>query len=178
MLNLNFLHAIVAFWTLQLPWAQNVEGCLDGYIGRKCELECRYPSFGADCQEQCLCIEAECSHVSGCKETTAQPTILLSTLFMFNDTDLPQNKSQIAYIFSDSMDSFQRDTKSKPSIWTLLDMKHKILLIGIIICLSLLFIIMMLIARKKVPKYVHLYRFKPAGFQRAARIDSMDIASV
>ncbi|XP_062610866.1 uncharacterized protein LOC134272681 [Saccostrea cucullata] len=155
--------------------------CSDGFIGKNCEIKCRYPSFGADCQKRCMCGEAECSHVSGCKETletTVELTILQSTLPMSNDTDMPQNKSKIAYIFSDSVDSFQKDSKRNPSVWTLLDTKHKTLLIGIIICLSIFFIIMTLIARKKIPKYVHMYRVKPVGFQREARIDSMDIASL
>ncbi|XP_061196067.1 uncharacterized protein LOC133204359 [Saccostrea echinata] len=165
-------------WTLQLSLVQNVKDCPDGYFGVNCERECRHPNYGAGCQEFCGCMEEMCNHMSGCQETAVETTIMQSTLSLFNNTDMPKNESKIVYIFSDLVDIFQKDTKNKPSMWTLLDRRHKSMLIGIIVCSSLLLIILTGIVRKQIPKYLDLYLIKPDEFRRAARIDSTDTSYV
>lgn len=40
--------------------------CQPGYTGENCDLHCRYPSFGQDCQEDCNCDEKFCDTVNGC----------------------------------------------------------------------------------------------------------------
>ena len=40
--------------------------CQPGYTGQNCDLHCRYPSFGQDCQEDCNCDEKFCDTVNGC----------------------------------------------------------------------------------------------------------------
>ncbi|XP_061195844.1 multiple epidermal growth factor-like domains protein 10 [Saccostrea echinata] len=42
--------------------------CLPGYLGHNCELQCRYPSFGVNCQEHCDCKEESCNTITGCGE--------------------------------------------------------------------------------------------------------------
>ncbi|XP_061168271.1 multiple epidermal growth factor-like domains protein 10 [Saccostrea echinata] len=41
--------------------------CSDGYFGINCERKCRYPNYGAGCQEPCRCMEEMCNHISGCQ---------------------------------------------------------------------------------------------------------------
>lgn len=40
--------------------------CDTGYYGPNCSLSCRYPSYGADCQVECKCVQDLCNHISGC----------------------------------------------------------------------------------------------------------------
>nr|XP_022290995.1 uncharacterized protein LOC111102503 [Crassostrea virginica] len=40
--------------------------CLPGYHGAKCQLPCRYPSYGQLCQFQCACDEEQCHFINGC----------------------------------------------------------------------------------------------------------------
>ncbi|XP_061196049.1 cell death abnormality protein 1-like [Saccostrea echinata] len=47
-----------------LSWIE--KSCSDGYIGTYCELKCRFPSYGTDCQKYCRCSEEKCSHITGC----------------------------------------------------------------------------------------------------------------
>ncbi|XP_062583209.1 multiple epidermal growth factor-like domains protein 10 [Saccostrea cucullata] len=52
--------------TTKLHFTRNILICQNGFIGMKCENKCRYPSYGSNCQLECLCIEDLCNHVSGC----------------------------------------------------------------------------------------------------------------
>lgn len=40
--------------------------CFPGYHGTLCNMTCRYPNYGEDCQLGCLCEEEQCDHISGC----------------------------------------------------------------------------------------------------------------
>lgn len=40
--------------------------CLPGYHGPLCNMACRYPNYGEECQLQCLCEEEQCDHITGC----------------------------------------------------------------------------------------------------------------
>lgn len=40
--------------------------CLPGYHGPLCNMACRYPNYGEECQLQCLCEEEKCDHITGC----------------------------------------------------------------------------------------------------------------
>nr|XP_034331333.1 uncharacterized protein LOC117690770 [Crassostrea gigas] len=40
--------------------------CNTGFIGKYCEKECPYPTFGDGCQQQCFCEQEHCSIVKGC----------------------------------------------------------------------------------------------------------------
>lgn len=44
----------------------SLEECLPGYHGPLCNMTCRYPNYGEDCQLKCLCEEEQCDHISGC----------------------------------------------------------------------------------------------------------------
>lgn len=43
-----------------------IVACRTGYIGKYCETECPYPTFGDRCQLQCLCEQKHCDIVRGC----------------------------------------------------------------------------------------------------------------
>ncbi|XP_062570265.1 multiple epidermal growth factor-like domains protein 11, partial [Saccostrea cucullata] len=43
-----------------------ISGCDVGYFGLRCELQCRYPNYGSECQSECKCNKLYCDHVSGC----------------------------------------------------------------------------------------------------------------
>ncbi|XP_062582475.1 multiple epidermal growth factor-like domains protein 10 [Saccostrea cucullata] len=49
-----------------LPSKTFTDGCLHGYTGPDCKLQCRYPSFGVNCQEECDCQEEYCNFITGC----------------------------------------------------------------------------------------------------------------
>lgn len=40
--------------------------CPKGYFGDTCNMPCRFPSYGADCQSECGCRPLDCNHVTGC----------------------------------------------------------------------------------------------------------------
>lgn len=40
--------------------------CNTGFIGKYCEKECPYPTFGDGCQQQCFCEQEHCNIVRGC----------------------------------------------------------------------------------------------------------------
>ncbi|XP_062610864.1 uncharacterized protein LOC134272679 [Saccostrea cucullata] len=199
--KLHFIRVILAF--LELAMAQDAKcgspmnccggstwnkitnicnGCSGGYFGKYCEIKCRFPSYGTQCQKQCRCIEQECSHITGCHGTTTKTRVLQSTLAMFNDTDLPQNEVKIRYIYYDLVDVFQDDTNKELSTWTSLDTKHKYMLISIIILTLLLLVIILTgcISRKKIQecKDVILYRYKPVRNRTINRNDSVDSSFV
>lgn len=40
--------------------------CSPGYHGPLCNMACRYPNYGKECQLQCLCEEEQCNPITGC----------------------------------------------------------------------------------------------------------------
>nr|XP_022294291.1 uncharacterized protein LOC111104561 [Crassostrea virginica] len=48
--------------------SSSAKDCSLGYTGNRCELQCRYPGFGKDCQSVCNCPEKLCNHITGCHE--------------------------------------------------------------------------------------------------------------
>ncbi|XP_061179402.1 uncharacterized protein LOC133188027 [Saccostrea echinata] len=54
-------------------WDENFKNCTKctpGYFGVNCAQSCVYPSYGDGCQQECKCLEEECSVAWGCKEKT------------------------------------------------------------------------------------------------------------
>lgn len=44
-------------------------GCMDGFIGRNCNVKCPPPSYGPECQLECKCQPSVCHHVFGCRRS-------------------------------------------------------------------------------------------------------------
>lgn len=44
----------------------STKNCSKGYHGPLCDITCRYPNYGKDCQSECLCGEEQCDHITGC----------------------------------------------------------------------------------------------------------------
>lgn len=44
--------------------------CPAGYLGKYCETQCRFPSYGLFCQKQCSCSEKQCNFTLGCRNKT------------------------------------------------------------------------------------------------------------
>lgn len=74
-------------------------GCPSGYYGSNCSDSCRYPNYGVECQEECLCPKKVCDHVFGCldyafdgkereRENEKEGYLLLKMLFRFKITEL------------------------------------------------------------------------------------------
>lgn len=72
-----FCKAIIAFqnywnhrtmntWLIQfIPKTE----CLPGYHFPGCNIPCRFPNYGDDCQSECLsCTKQNCNHITGCPE--------------------------------------------------------------------------------------------------------------
>uniref|UniRef100_A0A8W8JBC5 Uncharacterized protein n=1 Tax=Magallana gigas TaxID=29159 RepID=A0A8W8JBC5_MAGGI len=47
--------------------------CHNGFFGFNCTLQCRYPSYGSACQDECNCKETFCNPMTGCKD--GSPTL-------------------------------------------------------------------------------------------------------
>nr|XP_022293313.1 multiple epidermal growth factor-like domains protein 10 isoform X1 [Crassostrea virginica] len=43
--------------------------CMDGFIGRNCNIQCSPPSYGQECQLECKCQPSDCHHVFGCRRS-------------------------------------------------------------------------------------------------------------
>ncbi|XP_048766575.2 cell death abnormality protein 1-like isoform X2 [Ostrea edulis] len=64
--------------------------CQRGYTGARCDLLCRFPSYGDGCQMNCSCTEKYCNHTHGCSTNItniptglATDTIKTSSVKMF-----------------------------------------------------------------------------------------------
>ena len=44
-------------------------GCMNGFIGRNCNIQCPPPSYGQECQLECKCQPSDCHHVFGCRRS-------------------------------------------------------------------------------------------------------------
>ena len=44
--------------------------CSAGYFGPNCSLPCRYPNYGVECQFECVCDMENCSHITGCQNSS------------------------------------------------------------------------------------------------------------
>lgn len=56
--------------TLNLTYVSSYLGCMPGYSGVNCSLQCPYPSYGVNCQKICNCIQELCDVSTGCQQTT------------------------------------------------------------------------------------------------------------
>ncbi|XP_078314545.1 uncharacterized protein LOC144619698 isoform X2 [Crassostrea virginica] len=54
------------------PSLELCQPCDEGFHGPNCSLTCLYPSYGKECQLECLCVEPLCSHVEGCMTSTEE----------------------------------------------------------------------------------------------------------
>ncbi|XP_062603282.1 protein draper-like isoform X2 [Saccostrea cucullata] len=66
-------------WDVQF---NKCEECEEGYLGLNCTMECRYPSYGKDCQTACNCPQSYCSFIHGCE--AGSPTLSTKTQDTFN----------------------------------------------------------------------------------------------
>uniref|UniRef100_A0A8W8JE21 Uncharacterized protein n=1 Tax=Magallana gigas TaxID=29159 RepID=A0A8W8JE21_MAGGI len=44
----------------------STQTCPPGYHGPLCNMTCRFPNYGEECQLKCLCEEEKCDHTAGC----------------------------------------------------------------------------------------------------------------
>lgn len=51
--------------------------CNTGFIGKYCEKECPYPTFGNGCQQQCICEQKHCSIVNGCSSLSGNESAII-----------------------------------------------------------------------------------------------------
>ena len=69
-----FRHLSFNFTIMGLTWKNTINfnivlfftGCDSGYIGRLCDIKCRFPNYGLRCQSECKCFEKDCHHIHGC----------------------------------------------------------------------------------------------------------------
>lgn len=44
--------------------------CDKGFFGVNCDIKCRLPWYGQDCQSLCWCKPKYCDHVNGCMQSS------------------------------------------------------------------------------------------------------------
>ncbi|XP_052680454.1 uncharacterized protein LOC128161252 [Crassostrea angulata] len=65
--------------------SKNCSGCKPGYYGSYCSQSCKYPSFGAGCQQRCTCREEQCDFSNGCSNKTTTMFVITSILMSAMD---------------------------------------------------------------------------------------------
>nr|XP_022292857.1 tyrosine-protein kinase receptor Tie-1-like [Crassostrea virginica] len=78
--------------------------CQPGYTGQNCDLHCRYPSFGQDCQEDCNCDEKFCDTVNGCNDTAYTLYPITSPVVHFSEPateKITRNGCRVGYFGND-----------------------------------------------------------------------------
>ncbi|XP_062596686.1 uncharacterized protein LOC134258148, partial [Saccostrea cucullata] len=62
------------------------EECSIGLTGPNCSLQCRYPSYGRLCQQQCDCTEIYCNKIVGCvsieKGDPSKPVLIVFVVIL------------------------------------------------------------------------------------------------
>ncbi|XP_078328081.1 uncharacterized protein LOC111103303 isoform X2 [Crassostrea virginica] len=80
-------------------------GCIEGFVGGNCSLQCRFPSYGKLCQLECNCSMKLCNHISGCPKQATETTTgnnsethreILSDKSMWNNFNLQQKAMLIS----------------------------------------------------------------------------------
>ncbi|XP_022292637.2 uncharacterized protein LOC111103574 isoform X3 [Crassostrea virginica] len=63
--------------------------CMDGFIGRNCNVKCPPPSYGQECQLECKCQPSVCHHVFGCRRSESDCEIGKQGHFCENSCPYP-----------------------------------------------------------------------------------------
>lgn len=74
--------------------------CSPGYHWPTCNVSCRFPNYGNDCQSECTsCTEENCNHITGCTEISNVYIILkIPVPFQYNTSIL--SGCSFVYLFS------------------------------------------------------------------------------
>ncbi|XP_052682260.1 scavenger receptor class F member 2-like [Crassostrea angulata] len=72
--------------------------CDNGFIGINCDIKCRYPWYGKNCQSVCDCDVPNCDYVNGCTKPTTNYKVH-STLHT-NDKTVTKEQIKIYDVFS------------------------------------------------------------------------------
>nr|XP_022295390.1 protein draper-like isoform X2 [Crassostrea virginica] len=67
--------------------------CMDGFIGRNCNVKCPPPSYGQECQLECKCQPSVCHHVFGCRRSESDCEIGKQGHFCENSCPYPSYDS-------------------------------------------------------------------------------------
>eukprot|EP00105_Crassostrea_gigas_P011581 XP_011427316.1 PREDICTED: uncharacterized protein LOC105328239 [Crassostrea gigas] len=64
--------------------------CIPGYFGNDCNITCRYPNYGQNCQLECICGKKFCNHISGCEQlhVTEDNDVEDQSIFSRNPTNI------------------------------------------------------------------------------------------
>ncbi|XP_048771708.2 multiple epidermal growth factor-like domains protein 10 [Ostrea edulis] len=68
--------------------------CRDGFYGRNCTIPCPYPTFGWDCQLECICSSEYCHHAYGCRKTPSEDYLSLHSIEI---STIPTSASRMIY---------------------------------------------------------------------------------
>nr|XP_022295496.1 uncharacterized protein LOC111105473 [Crassostrea virginica] len=69
--------------------------CPVGYFSPNCSLPCRYPNYGAGCQLKCVCEIKNCSHITGCQNSSLGVLSCCSTMRTKRNTSAKQEAMKI-----------------------------------------------------------------------------------
>nr|XP_034333256.1 uncharacterized protein LOC117691369 isoform X1 [Crassostrea gigas] len=136
-------------------------GCSTGYVGHDCNMPCRYPNYGIDCQSGCVCPREQCDHIIGCSHTR-----VFSDTTVADDSERVQGATYtfLPKIFYTTYTNISQDQEAPnyKSIWTGLSMAQKCMLISSCVIGTVFFLMLGIYMtwKAKESAVVRLYRSK------------------
>lgn len=137
--------------------------CPSGYHGPLCNITCRHPSYGKDCQSECLCGEVQCNPITGCVWNNATNGVPVKDTIFFL-----LNSTSVTNISEEDNNS----TCMQPSCSL---HKDKGMLISICILAAVFFVIMT--TSLKIHK-THYHRMKYIQYYREQNVNTRNENSV
>ncbi|XP_062610863.1 uncharacterized protein LOC134272678 [Saccostrea cucullata] len=165
-------------------WENNRKRCIlsgecpSGFFGTHCERPCRYPNYGKDCQRECVCHKKLCNHTTGCVNPDLTIEVNTTSGNVDNSTELQEESNLKILFISSNITNSQWKEKNFLSMWTAIDIKHKFMLIGVIVFAVLFLAIICIYLKRNSNKRasVHYYHCKKAqGSEQRHSNETLDL---
>nr|XP_022291021.1 uncharacterized protein LOC111102523 [Crassostrea virginica] len=130
-------------------------GCVQGFFGENCELPCRYPNYGQDCQLECVCTMELCNHISGCPKPATETTTDSKS---YGSRSVPDDTRNLKIFYTSNFNL----TLGEEILQTNgLDLKHKAMLVSICIMATVILVLagVYLTKRTTISAIISYYSF-------------------